>query len=210
MSFLRSTLIIPFYLMFLVKICCCFDSKNYECLPYLTVSKALKYLSSSSWHVAQLLSYTEAGRGQVMQWKSWVGVLITLPGSWSWASYARKREGWAVVHMGCCAHSCAGAVVEVRLKWHEWDLLGPWLTWAHTSAEQVLFSAGYEFRKSHAVGYYLEYNLLQKCGGLISHTRCHLNVNKTAVCIPHIQCFLQQFSTGGWVLPLGSSVNASV
>ena len=90
-------------------------------------------------------------------------MLAILPDLWNWTSYIRENERKKAGLS--CTQLWAGAVVELRLKWHEWDPQRLWFTWTHTSPEQVLFSTGYKFRKSHAVGYYMEYNLLQKCEG---------------------------------------------
>lgn len=139
---------------------------------------------SSSWQVAELLSWQRARKTvKELSWSACFTAWFTKLNILCW----HERT------LHCHAHSCAATVVKLRLKWHKWDLQGPWLMRTQTSPEHVLFSTGYGFRKGHAVGCYLEYNLLQKCRGFFfSCVRCHLDVNKTAVCFPHVWCFLQQ------------------
>lgn len=130
-------------------------------MPCFTILKALKYPRSSSWHLAELLCYAEADTGQVVSWNGLAGVLTILPDLWNQASCIRENERKKAGLL--CTQLWAGTVVELMLRWHEWDPQGLRFIWTHASPDQVLFSTGCEFRKSHALGYYLEYNLLQKC-----------------------------------------------
>lgn len=91
--------------------------------------KSTEVLRSSSWQLAELLCYAEAGEGRVMQWQGTAGVLAAFPDLLNWASCIRERErkkAWTVMHTALGWSSCW---TEAEVTWTKsWGL---WFIWTH-------------------------------------------------------------------------------
>lgn len=112
-----------------------------------------------------------------------------------------KLERMREKRLDCHAHSCG---LEQLLNWGWSDMSETHKDCGtHTSPEQVLFSW---IQEEPGCRKLLGIQSIAEMWGGFACTRCHWNVHKTAVHIPHIWCFLQQSCPGSWILPLGSSM----